>query len=181
MSTDTQAPGLAERVLDLAQAFVLLAVPAGGAWALRRRSARRKRDAADVELREALCDAARVHLDASRWGLEYLLERGRPGQLVVSPDQRRSEASVLLARVEAARRRLWVALGMPDPRTSDLSSGDKAILLALARTQRVRAREMSPEERDALLEERRLEMRRAAGLPDDEGPLFTDTGQEPPR
>lgn len=174
---DPEAAGLLERVLDVGQALVLLAVPAGGAWLLRRRAARAKRRAVDTELREALCESSRVHLDVDRWALEHYLERARPGQLVVSGDQRRAEAAVLLSRVEAARSRLWLALGFPDPAQEQLSSDDKAVLLAIGRTLRLRVRDMSPDERAAWIEQQRVEMRRAAGLPADEGPLFDDQGE----
>lgn len=154
---------------------------AAGAWALLARwlDRRARRRRADRELLDALADAGRVQLDVDRWSLEDYLERARPGQLVVSPHQRRDEAAVLLDRVEKARRRLWVALGFPDPEVERLSPDQKAVLAEMSRTLRLRAREMSPEERAAYLEEQRREMRRAAGLPDDEGPLFND--EEPTR
>jgi hypothetical protein len=144
----------------------------------RRAATRNPLSIADLELREALCESSRVHLDVDRWALEHYIERARPGQLVVSGDQRRAEAAVLLSRVEGARSRLWLALGFPDPAKEQLTSDQKAVLAAIGRTLRLKAREMSPEERAVWIEQQRVEMRRAAGLPADEGPLFTDSDDD---
>lgn len=169
----TPAPAEVEGWLKVMAAAVALL---GGAWALLARwlGRRARRRRADRELLDALADAGRVQLDVDRWNLELYLERARPGQFIVSPHQRRDEAAVLLDRVEKARRRLWVALGFPDPEVERLSPDQKAVLAEMSRTLRLRAREMSPEERAAYLDEQRRAMRRAAGMPDDEGPLFRD-------
>lgn len=173
----SDTPPLTTRLLDLGQALVLLGIPALGAWGLKRLQARRRRRAADLELAEASAEALRATLDADRAILERL--SAEPAELVVDPDEWLARCAVLRSRVDEARNRLWVALGYPDPRTEPaITPETKALLSELSRTLRLRAREMSPGERAAFLEERRVEMRAAAGLPADEGPLFRDQGDD---
>lgn len=170
--TSNAPGGIPERLLDVGQALLLLAVPASGAWGLRRLVAGRRRRRADAELLLAAAEAARVALDATR----KLLERTQPATLTVAPVQWAGEAAVLRQRTDDARNRLWVALGYPDPREEPITADEREVLAALGRTLRLRAREMTAEERAAYLEAQRVAMRRAAGLPDAEVPLFRDQG-----
>jgi len=178
VSAEPQAPALSERLLDVGQALLLLGVPAVGAWAVRRGSARRRRRLADAELAAATAEALRAVLDADRSILERL--SAEPSDLVIDPEEWVGRCAVLRSRVDAARNRLWVALGYPDPRAEPgLTPEAKAVLAELSRTLRLKARDMGPEERAAWLEQQRVEMRRAAGLPADEGPLFKRSSNDP--
>lgn len=147
-----------------------------GAWALLARwlTRRARRRRADAELAAALSDALRVTLDAERSMLERLASE--PAELTLDPEEWLRRCAVLRSRVDDARNRLWVALGYPDPRTVRITPEEREVLAEMSRTLRLRARDMGPEEREAYLDEQRRAMRRGAGLPEDEGPLFQDQG-----
>ena len=144
-----------------------------GRWLGRR--ARRRR--ADSELAAAISVALRVSLDGERAVLERL--SSEPQELTLDPEEWLRRCAVLRARVDDARNRLWIALGYPDPRAVRITAEEREVLAEMSRTLRLRAREMSPAERAAYLDEQRRAMRRAAGMPEDEGPLFKD--EEPTR
>jgi hypothetical protein len=152
---------------------------AGGAGALLARwlGRRARRRQADAELAGAISEALRVSLDGDRAVLERL--SSEPDELAAGHEEWLRRCAVLRSRVDDARNRLWVALGYPDPRTVRITPEERAVLAEMSRTLRLRAREMSPGERAAYLDEQRRAMRRAEGLPEDEGPLFKP--EEPTR
>lgn len=150
----------------------------GGVWAILTRwlGRRARRQRADGELASAIAEALRATLDGERAILERL--SSEPEELTIDPEEWLRRCAVLRSRVDDARNRLWVALGYPDPRTVRISPEEREVLAEMSRTLRLRAREMTPQERAAYLEEQRRAMRRAAGLAEDEGPLFKDADQE---
>jgi hypothetical protein len=176
MNPEPHASDTVERLMDFGQALLLLAVPALGTWGIRLRSKRLRRQAADAELAAASAEAIRVALDADRAVLDRL--SSDPADFVQAPEDWLRRCAVLRQRVDDSRNRLWVALGYPDPRTVRITAEEREVLAEMSRTLRLRTREMSPEDRSAYLEEQRRQMRRAAGLPEDEGPLFADQRDE---
>lgn len=138
-----------------------------GGWLLARRAARRaaeqkraedarKRRAADVELREAVLELVRRTADSERWRL--IQDYGHPADrgYLADREQRARRAAVLLDDIEAGRKRLWRALGMPDPEEPQavmLTAAQKQALLSITQTKRLEAVELSPEARAAYLAE----------------------------
>jgi hypothetical protein len=125
-----------------------------------RRAEAEKRRLLDAELRDALSEVARKTADTSRWLLiQHFGRPGEPGYLQ-SRDQQLRRAAVLLDDVEAARRRLWLALGMPDPAEPTgpaLTSEEKRVLLQLRQTMRLQACALPPAERAQLIAEKQAE------------------------
>ena len=151
-------------MLDIAQALLLVIIPALGGWWVRRRMARRvaaeRRRLLDAELRDALSEVARKTADTTRWILiQHYGRLGDPG-FITEREQQLRRAAVLLDDVEAARRRLWLALGMPDPDEPTapiLTSEEKRVLLKLRQTIRMQACSLAPAERAQIIAERQAE------------------------
>jgi hypothetical protein len=131
-------------------------------WApvTRWRARRRARREADSELREAVLEASRRDTDTVRWLLiQWYGDSGDPG-FIVDRGQQLRRAAILLDDVEHARKRLWSALGMPDPEADDappLTSEEKRVLVNLRQTMRLQARELSPEKRAAFIAEQQAQ------------------------
>ena len=125
------------------------------------RARRRARREADVELREAMLHLTRRTADAVRWRLiQDYGELGDPG-FVADHDQQLRRAAVLLDDVEQARKRLWLALGFPDPEESlrpALTSDEKRALLQLRQTMRLQASAMTPDQRATFLDKQGQEL-----------------------
>lgn len=182
MSTEPQYVGMGERLLNLGQALALIGLPAVVGWLLRRRSAKRaaaekrrlldaelraasrataeKRRLLDAELREAMAEVARKTADAVRWQL--IQDYGHIGDkgYLEHGDQKIRRAAVLLDDVEAARKRLWIALGFPDPEEPTrptLTGEEKRALLALRQTMRLQARDMNHEDRTTFIAEQQAQ------------------------
>jgi len=113
----------------------------------------RTRREADKELREAVLEVSRRTADVTRWQL--IQDYGKPGDRgYVNQGDRARRASVLLEDVERSRKRLWLALGFPDPETPEamrLTSDEKQALLHLKQTMRLQARALTPDERAAFI------------------------------
>ena len=119
------------------------------------RARRRARREADIELRESMLHLARRTADAVRWRLiQDYGELGDAG-FIADRDQQLRRAAVLLDDVEQARRRLWLALGFPDPEESlrpALTSHEKRALLQLRQTMRLQANAMTTDQRAEFIE-----------------------------
>lgn len=94
-----QPPGLGERLLEVGQGLLLLAVPAAGAWLIRSIRESKRRREAQAKLEAAGYEALRT-LDQVR---QYLHERAWDGE--------RAEVLILRREVDESREALWTATG----------------------------------------------------------------------
>ena len=127
---------------DWAKAIGAISGVVGGAWlAIRRVWGRyQQRRALDRELRESQAELLCVLADRDRFDLAQVFDQR------FMPVEERDRLAVLRARLVAARKRYWKALGFPES-VDDEARAEVARLRPLRMTQRWKMRQDHPEDK----------------------------------